>query len=300
VRIEARGVTKRFGRVQALRGVGFEVPAGGRVALVGPNGSGKSTLNRVLMGLVACDEGEVRVDGRSPLRERVAIARGLAYVPQAAPQSGVPVREIAGVIARLRGLATGDMAKLAERLELDLDAVGASPLRALSGGTRQKLLLALALASRASLLVLDEPTASLDATARERFFGLFAELPRETTLLLCSHRLEEIRPLVDRVLALDEGRVVYDGAAAGFLDARALSVVEVSAAADAAAWLRSRGFRRGAGGWWLRSVARGEKPELVRELLRELGPSLRDLNVREIEGLELEVGAVGTEGTGRG
>lgn len=300
MRIEVRGATKRFGRVEALRGVDFEVPAGGRVALVGPNGSGKSTLNRVVMGLVACDRGAVRVDGRCPLRERVAIARGLAYVPQAAPQSGVPVREIAGVIARLRGVAPGEMAKLAARLELDLDAAGASPLRALSGGTRQKLLLTLALASRASLLVLDEPTASLDATARERFFELFAELPRETTLLLCSHRLEEIRPLVDRVLALDEGRVAYDGAAAGFLDARALSVVEVAAGDDAAPWLRARGFRRGAGGWWLRSVARGEKPDLVRELLRELGPRLHDLNVRELEGLELEVAAPAAEETDRG
>lgn len=299
MRIEARGVTKRFGRVVALRDVGFEVPAGGRVALVGPNGSGKSTLNRVVMGLVAC-EGEVRVDGRSPLRERVAIARRMAYVPQAAPQSAAPVREIVGAIARLRGLGPGDVAKLGARLDLDLDAVGASPLRALSGGTRQKVLLVLALASHASLLVLDEPTASLDATTRERFLELFAELPRETTLLLCSHRLEEIRPLVERVLALDEGRVAYDGDAAGFLDARALSVVEVAVEEGAAPSLLRRGFRRGAGGWWVRSVARGEKPDLVRELLRELGPALRDLNVRELEGLELELGAVGEEETDHG
>jgi len=287
MRVEARGLRKRFGRVEALRGVSFEVPAGGRVALVGPNGSGKSTLNRAVMGLLAC-EGEVLVEGRSPLHERVAIARRMAYLPQTAPRSGASVREIVRALCGLRGLAAAEVEKRARRLELDLEALAPTPLRALSGGQRQKLLLALALASEATLLVLDEPTASLDATARERFFELFAELPREATLLLCSHRLEEIRPLVDRVLALHEGRVAFDGPAAGFLDARALSVVEVAADASATDRLRERGFRRGAAGWWVRSVARGEKPDLVRELLGELGPAVRDLNVRELEGLELD------------
>lgn len=293
-------MARRFGRVEALRDVSFEVPAGGRVALVGPNGSGKSTLNRVVMGLIGC-EGEVRVDGRSPLRERVAIARRMAYVPQTAPQSGAAVREIVGALCDLRGLAVAEVGKLAGRLDLDLEALGGSALRALSGGQRQKVLLALALSSRATLLVLDEPTSSLDATSRERFFELFAELAPETTLLLCSHRLEEIRPLVDHVLALHEGRVAYDGPAAGFLDARAVSLIEVAVDEAAAGWLRERGFRPGAAGWWVGSASRRDKPGLVRELLRELGPAVRDLNVRELEGLELdpEPGAAGEGDRGR-
>ncbi len=106
---------------------------------------------------------------------------------------------------------------MAAALELDLGELGSRLFRSLSGGTKQKLLITLALAADASLLVLDEPTASLDARARERFFPLVEELAPDATLLLCSHRLEEVRQLVDHVLMLAEGRLVYDGPAARFL-----------------------------------------------------------------------------------
>lgn len=292
MRIEARGVGKRFGRVAALADVSFEIPPGRRVALVGPNGSGKSTLNRVVMGLLSCT-GEVRVDGRSPLRERVAVARRMAYVPQIPPQTSASIGEMVGAVERVRGLAPGAVATQAARLGLALAEHARSPLRALSGGTRQKLLLALALASEASLLVLDEPTASLDVAARERFFGLFGELARETTLVLCSHRLDEIRPLVDHVLALEEGRVAYDGAAGDFLDARALCAIDVHAQEAAGGWLEAQGFRRGAAGWWRRHVPRGRKADVVGEVVAGLGPRLLDLNVRELERLELDADGAG-------
>jgi ABC-type multidrug transport system ATPase subunit len=91
---------------------------------------------------------------------------------------------------------------------------------------KQKLLIALALASRADLYILDEPTASLDAATRERFFELFDEVAGSATLVLCSHRLDEIRRLVSHVVALDEGRVVYDGPADAYLESRAAPVVD--------------------------------------------------------------------------
>ena len=104
MRIEVRDARKRFGAVAALDGVSFVVEPGQRLAIVGPNGSGKSTLNRVLMGLIGC-RGEVRIDGRCPFRERVAVAQRMAYVPQAAPQLAAPVAEVVGAIARVRALA---------------------------------------------------------------------------------------------------------------------------------------------------------------------------------------------------
>jgi ABC-2 type transport system ATP-binding protein len=216
VRVEARDVRKRFGRVVALDGVSFEIAPRSRVALVGPNGSGKSTLNRILMGLVGCD-GDVRLDGRCPFRERVVVARSMAYAPQAAPAIAAPVDEVVGAIAQVRGLEPAAVASFAASLELDLGAVARRPFRSLSGGTKQKLLIALAFASRASLLILDEPTGSLDARSRERFFGLCKVLDPEPTLLLCSHRLEEIRPLVEQVLVLDEGRLAHAGPIEAFL-----------------------------------------------------------------------------------
>jgi len=287
VRIEARGIRKRFGRVLALDDVSFEVAAGRRAALVGPNGSGKSTLNRVLMGLVSC-EGEVRLDGHSPFRERVAIARRMAYVPQIAPQIAAPVGELLDALARVRGIERAAIERMAEGFELDLRAVARRPFRSLSGGTKQKLLIALAFASGASLLLLDEPTGSLDARARERFFELFAALPPETTLLLCSHRLDEIRPLVDHVLLLQEGRLAYDGEAGAFLARCALSALEVWVEGpEAEAWLRARGFRRSPAGVWQRTVEHAEKMKLLPELARELGPRLRNVNARDLEGLDL-------------
>ncbi len=288
MRIEAHGVGKRFGRVTALEDVGFEVAPRSRVALVGPNGSGKSTLNRILMGLLAC-EGTVRLDGRCPFRERVAVARRMAYLPQVAPQLGAPVGEVVRAVARVRDLEADAVARLASELELDLGSLARRPFRSLSGGTKQKLLIALAFASGASLLILDEPTGSLDAGARERFFRLFDALGPEVTLILCSHRLDEIRPLVDHVLVLQEGRVAYDGAADALLDRSARATIDVWAdGPDASAWLEARGFRRSHAGVWRRTVSHAEKMKLLPELARELGPRLRNVNARDLEGLDLE------------
>jgi ABC-type multidrug transport system ATPase subunit len=287
VRIEVAAARKRFGRVLALDDVSFAVAPRSRVALVGPNGSGKSTLNRVLLGLLGY-EGRVRIDGRCPFRERVALAHAMAYVPQVAPQLGAPVAEVVGAIARVRGLARERIARLAGAFDLDLAALGRQPFRLLSGGTKQKLLIALAFAADARLLILDEPTGSLDARARERFFELFDALAPDVTLVLCSHRLEEVRPLVDQVLLLQEGRVAYDGPAAAFLERSALATLDVLADGDeAAAWLAERGFRRGPSGVWRRTVDAREKLRLLAELPAALGPSLRNLNARDLDALEI-------------
>ena len=288
MRIEARDVRKRYGRVAALAGVSFALEPGSRTALVGPNGSGKSTLNRVLMGLVHCD-GEVRLDGLEPMRDRAALARRTAYVPQIAPQLAAPVDEVVRAIARVRGLDPGAVAHAAAELELELDSVARRPFRSLSGGTKQKLLIALALAADASLLILDEPTGSLDARARERFFALFEALAPEATLVLCSHRLDEIRPLVDHVLMLEEGRVGYDGPAAAFLERCAFATIECWADGDdAARWLAEHGFRRSADGAWRRTVEQAGKLKLMAELVNSHGPKLRNLCARDLEGLDLE------------
>jgi ABC-type multidrug transport system ATPase subunit len=281
----------------ALDGVSFELAPRSRVALVGPNGSGKSTLNRILMGLVTC-QGRVRLDGRCPFRERVALAREMAYVPQIAPQLAAPVDEVVGAIARVRELSRATVARVAGELGLDLAAIARSPFRSLSGGTRQKLLIALALSSGASLLILDEPTGSLDARSRERFFALFDALAADVTLVLCSHRLDEIRLLVDHVLRLEDGRIAFDGPAAGLLDRYALAAIDVWADGDpAAAWLLARGFRRTPAGVWHRTLAHGEKLKLLAEITRELGPALRNLSARDLEGIDLP--GVGADPEGR-
>lgn len=222
MRVELRNVWKRFGEQVVLRDVNLQIEHGARVALVGPNGSGKSTLLRALMGLVRC-EGEVLLDGRPAFERGDDTADRLAYVPQVAPQLGASVESVVAAISELRGLEPAEVGRIGGELGLELGPIAEKPFRALSGGMKHKLLIALALASRASLYILDEPTASLDVAARERFIGLLHKAAQDATVIVCSHRLEEVGELVDRVVELAEGRVV-----------RALGTVEGASAFAAA------------------------------------------------------------------
>jgi ABC-2 type transport system ATP-binding protein len=274
-------VGKRFGTLQALRDVTFALESGSRTALIGPNGSGKSTLTRVVMGMLRCD-GEVTLDGMAAFAGREAVAARTAYVPQTAPRLNATVKELVHAITRLRALPVARIEAPAEALGLDLGTLWQQPYRDLSGGMRQKLLLALSLGSGAALLVLDEPTASLDAQSRHAFFRIVDALPERPTLLLCSHRLDEIRHLVDRVLALQDGRVAWFGDADEYLARRVRATIEVRARGDGAGhWLADAGFRRSATGWWTASVDSASRAEILRELCEGLGAALEDVIVQD-------------------
>jgi len=231
VRVVARDLSRRFGDFRALDGACFDLPSGSRVALVGPNGSGKSTLNRILMGLLRF-EGSVELDGRAPgpAAGGVELARRVAYVPQTAPSFAVPVGQLVRAVSRMRDVPPERVAALAARLDLDVAPVAGRAFRSLSGGMRQKLLIALALAPGADLLILDEPTGSLDRESRERFLPLLDECSVGATVILCSHRVDEVRGRVDRVLELVDGRVGFDGPVGAFASAaRAAGGIRVTA-----------------------------------------------------------------------
>lgn len=288
MRVELTGVSKSFGAVRALRDIGFSLASGERVALLGPNGSGKSTLTRALMGMLAV-EGRITLDGVSPLADRASVAPRIAYVPQIAPRLAATVREIIGAVARLRGTGHDVVADLAAALELDLAACGNRPFRSLSGGMRQKLLIALALASRPALLLMDEPTASLDPRARQRFFELMESVAHAPTIVLCSHRLEEIRHLVDRVLVLEDGRLAYDGTASAYLGGHAQGVIEVLVDDELVARrLAVLGFHGTGGGWWMRTVCNGQRLDLVQDLTTTHRHAIRDIVVRDVEAIRFQ------------
>ncbi|HEU0035814.1 MAG TPA: ABC transporter ATP-binding protein [Kofleriaceae bacterium] len=283
MRIELQRVGKTFGKVVALRDIDLAIASGAKLALIGPNGSGKTTLIRVLLGLVS-HRGEVRLDGST---DRAALARRIAYVPQVAPTMAASVADVVAAICKLRQLDPATVRAAADRLELPLATLARREFRALSGGSKQKLLLALALAPRPELVILDEPTASLDAEARGRFLGLQRELIGDATLILCSHRLEEIRPLVDHVVALEDGAIAYDGSAAEYLAGRVGTLLELRFRGDDPRWLVERGFARGTDGWWSKSVDRAAKLALVPAALASLGSELADLVIRDVDLVEL-------------
>jgi ABC-2 type transport system ATP-binding protein len=217
VQVELRKVTKRFGSVLALRDVSLLVPSGQKVALVGPNGSGKSTLIRAILGMVAV-EGEVLLDGRAPFHDPLRLTNQIAYVPQTPPSLSASTSELVHIVSLLRGLSESAIQGIASSLNLNLAEVWNRPVRELSSGTKEKLMLALAVAAKPSLLILDEPTASLDTASRLRFFELLEQFTADVTVILCSHRFEEVRQLARRVVVLEAGQIAWQGEASDFLD----------------------------------------------------------------------------------
>ncbi len=208
--IRCEHVSKQFGAVRALSDVSLHIAPGERVAFVGSNGSGKTTLLRSIVGLVRVG-GRVTIDGIDvALTPEQALAR-VAYIPQIAPPLDAPVREVVRAFAALRGKTPDDVAGYAQRLGVELAKVAHTRFRDLSGGTKQKILAAMALAAQAQVLVCDEPTANLDAAARKAFFAEVDQRPPDAILVLCSHRIEEVRQLVDRAVLLRDGRLVSDG-----------------------------------------------------------------------------------------
>jgi ABC-2 type transport system ATP-binding protein len=202
-------VHKRFGKVVALAGVSLRIEPGERVALVGSNGSGKTTLLRALCGLLQV-KGEIRLFGVDVHKSPQTALRALAYMPQVAPPLDAPVSELVRGYAALRRYDVGKVEGVALRLGLSLPEIARTRVRDLSGGMKQKLLAALALAAESLILVCDEPTASLDADARAAFFELVHERAAETILVLCSHRADDVGQLVGRTVQLADGKIAAD------------------------------------------------------------------------------------------
>jgi ABC-type multidrug transport system ATPase subunit len=275
-------VSKRWGAVQALTDVSLTVAAGERVAFVGSNGSGKTTLLRCALGLLACEGGATILGADVRRAPEVALA-DVAYIPQVAPPLDATVAELVRTACRLRARPTGRVAEVAAALGLDYARVARSRLRDLSGGSKQKILAAVALAADARILAADEPTASLDTQARHAFLSLIAARPADSVLILCSHRTGEIRQLVNRVVELDEGRVVGDARLEEAVRGRAVCRIEVVASAGSvAAALGALGFTAVTGELWERTCTPAEKLDLVARLL-EHRAHIEDVRVLDVD-----------------
>jgi ATP-binding cassette subfamily B protein len=222
VRLESVGFTYRSRREPTLDGLDLDIPAGQSVAIVGENGAGKSTLIKLLCGLYEPDSGRVTLDGgASPLQARGRV--GVIF--QDFVRYQLPLRENVG-FGRLPLLDEREVLEGALRDAGGAELMGGMPLGwdtvlsrefeggvDLSGGQWQRIALARALTAirgGAGLLILDEPTASLDVRAETELFERFLELTRDVTTILVSHRLSSVRH-ADRIVVIGGGRVVEDG-----------------------------------------------------------------------------------------
>jgi len=213
--IAAEGLTKRFGQVRALEGVGFEVRAGGVLGLLGPNGSGKTTTVRILATLLAPDGGRARVAGLDVVRQAAAVRRVIGLSGQyAAVDPYLTGRENLRMCGRLGGLSRDAARRRADEL-LDRFGLGdgaGRQARTYSGGMRRRLDVAASVVTQPAVLFLDEPTTGLDPRGRLELWQLLGELTAQGAgLLLTTQYMEEADRLADDVVVIDHGRVVAAG-----------------------------------------------------------------------------------------
>jgi ABC-type multidrug transport system ATPase subunit len=220
-----RDVSKRYGRVQALESISFQARAAEAIALWGANGAGKTTLLKAVLGLIEY-QGMIQVQGVDVRLNGKMARRFIGYVPQEAVFYDWSVEATMRFYARLKKTEVRQIPPLLA--QLGLDDHRHKPVTALSGGLKQRLALAIALLADPPLLLLDEPTANLDAQARQEYLKRLVALRQAgKTILLASHRLEEIEALTNRVLLLEQGRLAETVRPAD-LRARLLPEVEMS------------------------------------------------------------------------
>jgi lipooligosaccharide transport system ATP-binding protein len=213
--VSARGLIKSYGDRVAVAGIDFEVEAGICFGFLGPNGAGKTTTMKTIYGLATVDGGELQVLGLDANRERREIKSRLGVVPQETNLDGdLTVRENLLQQARYFGIDAGKAAeRAAELLDFSLLTERADErIHSLSGGMKRRLLISRALMGDPEVVVLDEPTTGLDPQARLAVWNALDRLRRRgVTLLLTTHYMEEAERLCDRLVIMDEGRIVADG-----------------------------------------------------------------------------------------
>ncbi|WP_370585423.1 ATP-binding cassette domain-containing protein [Nocardia sp. XZ_19_231] len=226
--IAITGLTKSFGRTQALDELDLTVHTGEVHGFLGPNGAGKTTTIRVLLGLLRADSGTIRVLGSDPWSDAVAVHARLAYVPgEVTLWPGITGGETIDLLAKLRGgIDPRRRGEFLDRFELDPTVKA----RAYSKGNRQKVALIAALASDAELFLFDEPTAGLDPLKEAEFQSCVREVVSEgRTVLLSTHLLAEVEALCDRVSIVRNGHTVESGSLA---ELRHLQTTSISVETD--------------------------------------------------------------------
>ncbi|WP_044443963.1 ABC transporter ATP-binding protein [Agreia bicolorata] len=205
--IEARSLTKRFGRHSAPEGIDLSIGAGSVFGLIGPNGAGKTTAMRLMVDVIRPTSGTLRILGGDPRSAGPSLRARIGYLPgELRLESRITGRAMLNHFAEISGpVASGTINDLADRLHLELDR----PVRTLSKGNKQKLGLVQAFMHRPPLLILDEPTSGLDPLVQQEFLAMVREARNDgQTVFLSSHVLSEIQQAADEVALLRAGRII--------------------------------------------------------------------------------------------
>jgi ABC-2 type transport system ATP-binding protein len=212
--IEAHGLSKYYGEFAAIANVTFQVHKGEVVAFLGPNGAGKSTTMKLLTGYLAPSAGTARIAGHDMSSDRLAGSARLGYLPENGPlYPDMTPRSLLNFFANARGLTAAHKRERIDKV-VDLCALGSvigKPIGKLSRGYRQRVGMAQVLLHEPDVLILDEPTAGLDPNQIHEVRETIRKLGQSKTILLSTHILQEVEAMADRVLFINEGRLVFDG-----------------------------------------------------------------------------------------
>ncbi len=215
--IEAAGLSKFYRDFAAIRDVSFTVPRGQVAAFLGPNGAGKSTTMKILTGFLAPSAGSARVAGIDVVHDRIRAAERLGYLPENGPlYPEMTPLALLRFFGKARGLSG---ARLKARIDdvvrrCALEAVIEKSIRKLSKGYRQRVGMAQVLLHEPDVLIMDEPTSGLDPNQIREVRRTIRELAADKTVLLSTHILQEVEAMADRVILINRGRIVFDGAPA--------------------------------------------------------------------------------------
>jgi ABC-2 type transport system ATP-binding protein len=214
IQIEAKGLSKYYGAFVAIEDISFSIPQGQIVAFLGPNGAGKSTTMKILSGFLGASEGSASIAGLDVRTQRIEASRKLGYLPENGPlYDDMTPLEHMRFFGEARGLTGNRLKRRMEAVaqQCGLREVWEKPAGKLSRGYRQRVGLAQALLHDPDVLIMDEPTAGLDPNQIRDFRGNIRKLGETKTILLSTHILQEVTAVSDRVLLINEGRLVFDG-----------------------------------------------------------------------------------------
>lgn len=212
--VEVKNLTKRYGSKLALDHVSFQVEEGSIVGFLGPNGAGKSTTMNIITGYLSATSGEVTVSGKNTLDEPNEVKKMIGYLPEQPPlYLDMTVREYLNFMYDLKKVKLPRQRHLQEICELvRIDDVAGRLIGNLSKGYKQRVGIAQALIGNPPVLILDEPTVGLDPKQIIEIRTLIKNLGKNHTVILSSHILPEVQAVCERIIVINNGRVVADGA----------------------------------------------------------------------------------------
>ncbi len=213
IMIESTGLSKLYGPFVACQDVSFQVPKGQVAAFLGPNGAGKSTTMKMLTGFLAPTTGSAKIGGHPVATERIEASKLLGYLPENGPlYNEMTPRSLLKYMGQARGMDAGILKSRMEYVseKCSLSSVWEKSISKLSRGYRQRVGMAQALLHDPEVLILDEPTSGLDPNQVHDVRDLIRSLAETKTILLSTHILQEVQAVCDRVILINEGRLVFD------------------------------------------------------------------------------------------